>query len=396
MIRRMIDFPTEIDPNLCFKVAETQDELEQAYSLLHDAYVGEKLMKPTPSGMRVTKYHLLPSTSTLIVKEGQTVIGTVSLVRQGAFGMPLEAIFDLKLPFGSRPAEVSALAIKNGVRQQRGRVLFPLLKFLYHYSVEYFGVTHFVIAVNPKWYDFYESILLFHRLATKTVSNYDFVNGAPAVGGYLELRQAYSGEYIPVYGKKSDERNIMKFFMDGDYSMMEFPLRKKSMISDPIWSPKLMEHFFHQKTQTIDQLNDFERSHLRELYDAPDYLSLIPEPNVTRIYERNSKRFETQLRSRFLLQDGSIVKAMIQDISATGLGGYSKFTLPQGPCTVLIDIEDLEPCRVSGEFQWQTLEGRFGFVVKEASSSWERYVHKLQARLILDSKTHHQPKKTGS
>lgn len=152
LIRRIVEFPTTIDPTLRFKVAETQDELDQAYSLLHDAYLSENLMTSHPSGMRITKYHALPSTSTLIVKEGQTVIGTVSLVRQSAFGMPLEAIFNLNLlPPGSRPAEVSSLAIKNGLRHQRGRILFPLLKFLYHYSTEYFGVTHFLIAVNPKW-----------------------------------------------------------------------------------------------------------------------------------------------------------------------------------------------------------------------------------------------------
>jgi hypothetical protein len=342
-------------------------------------------MNPHPSGMRITKYHSLPSTSTLIVKDGQTVIGTVSLVRQSAFGMPLESIFNLNsLPPASRPAEVSSLAIKNGMRQQRGRILFPLLKFLFHYSTEYFGVTHFVIAVNPKWYDFYESVLLFSRLSRKTVETYDFVNGAPAVGGVLDLRTAQR-RYIPLYGKRPEERNLAHFFFDLDCLNMEFPFRKKGVISDPVLSPQLMEHFFRKKTDTFEKLTDFERAYLRQLYNAPEYLSLIPSPNVAPISFRKSKRFDTNLRARFIMDDGKIIQTMIQDVSERGLGGYTALPLPQGKCVVYVDVEDHEPCRLGGELQWQSLEGRFGFAIQEASRSWDDYIRRLDSRLLCDS-----------
>src|SRR5690349_659934 len=95
LIRRMVHFPTEPDNSLRFKIAETKEELEQAFSLLHDAYVKEGLMQPHPSGMRVTKFHALPSTTTLIALEGDVVVGTLSLIRRETFGLPLEKIFDL-------------------------------------------------------------------------------------------------------------------------------------------------------------------------------------------------------------------------------------------------------------------------------------------------------------
>ena len=59
----------ECDPKpgdrLVLKIAETREELEQCFSLLHDAYVGEGFMKPAASGLRATIYHALPTTTTL-------------------------------------------------------------------------------------------------------------------------------------------------------------------------------------------------------------------------------------------------------------------------------------------------------------------------------------------
>jgi hypothetical protein len=50
------------------KIADTQEELEACFTLLHDAYVGSGFMTPELSGMRVTIYHALPTTTTLCAK----------------------------------------------------------------------------------------------------------------------------------------------------------------------------------------------------------------------------------------------------------------------------------------------------------------------------------------
>jgi hypothetical protein len=47
-----------------------------------------------------------------------------------------------------------------------------------------------VIAVNPSHIEMYESLLFFKRLTQNVVENYDFVNGAPAVGATLDLSTA--------------------------------------------------------------------------------------------------------------------------------------------------------------------------------------------------------------
>ena len=93
----MIDCDPAPDPRLELKIAQTPQELQECFRLLHDAYVGSGFMKPDPSGMRVTMYHALPTTTTLAVSPGgATVEGlpvaltatvapadTVALIRYG-------------------------------------------------------------------------------------------------------------------------------------------------------------------------------------------------------------------------------------------------------------------------------------------------------------------------
>lgn len=384
ILRLVVQFPDAISTTLRFKVAETQEELEQAFHLLHNAYVHEKLMSPHPSGLRVTKYHALSSTSTLIAIENNVVVGTLSLIRQSSFGLPMESIFNLDgLPVESRLAEVSSLAIKKEYLHQRGRILFPLLKFLYHYSHEYFGITHFVIAVNPKWIDFYEGILMFKPLSKKVVQNYSFVNGAPAVGAVLDLNLAQK-IYHQIYSQKKTHRNLSAFFQDLDTLNMEFPLRKRSMISDPILTPTLLDYFFNIKTNCMSTMNDFELTHLRLTYDHSDYLRLIPKPQVLLLKKsRKEKRFDTILYGRLQFGTNMSTRVVIHDIGKHGIGGIVKSEfIKEGTCQLLINIEESNPCQIQGYFTRKSEKGNFGFRITSASHEWDQLIQKFENRLI--------------
>ena len=76
--RQLVNIPSELPKNLIFKIAETQQELEGAFALLHDSYVDVGLMTPDLSGMRVTAYHTLPSSTTLIGKIGKEIVANIS------------------------------------------------------------------------------------------------------------------------------------------------------------------------------------------------------------------------------------------------------------------------------------------------------------------------------
>ncbi len=211
----MVECDPQPDSRLVLKIADTKEELEACFRLLHDAYVASGFMKPDPSGMRVTIYHALPTTTTLCAKFDGQVVGTMSLIREGVFGFPLQSIFDLS---GVRAkegniAEISALAVHPRFRKTGGTILFPLMKFMYEYCTEFFDTRHLVIAVNPNRIEMYESLLFFERLEENVVSNYDFANGAPAVGATLDLRLA-TGLFRSVYGRRRDRKNLYKYFVE--------------------------------------------------------------------------------------------------------------------------------------------------------------------------------------
>ena len=60
LYREMVDCDPRPDARLSLKIADTQEELEACFRILHDAYVAAGFTRPDPSGLRVTVYHALP------------------------------------------------------------------------------------------------------------------------------------------------------------------------------------------------------------------------------------------------------------------------------------------------------------------------------------------------
>lgn len=279
LYRSMIHFETESCHTIELKVAQSREELEAAARLLHDNYVRSGFMVPHRSGMRLTKYHCLPTTTTLIACIDGKVAGTVSLIRKSSFGVPIDAICDLK-PFlqkGERVIEVSSLAVAPEFSRQNGRILLPLLNYLFQYSENYFGGDYLVIAVNPTWWDFYEHVLLFERLQERPIKNYSFVNGAPAVMGILDLKQARV-RYREVYNHRPEHRNL--FYALGELKLKgaKYPSRDFGIVNDPVLTPELLYEFFSVHTDIFPSLTESEKETLWRLYTDPRYRLVLPRP----------------------------------------------------------------------------------------------------------------------
>ena len=140
------------------------------------------------------------------------VVGTLSVIRDSKFGFPSNKIFDVSglRQNGTRIAELSAFALREDFRSQGGKLMFPLFRYVYEYCLNYFGVDYWVIAVNPKHVELYQAILFFRRLKSCVVDNYDYVNGAPAVGQYIALKSVYPSLAIH-YGKNSRHTNLFEY-----------------------------------------------------------------------------------------------------------------------------------------------------------------------------------------
>ncbi len=386
--RNMIRLNFAPSDRLTFKLAQTQDELAAAFKLLHDAYVAEKYMSPHPSGMRITKYHALPSTSTLIALWDDQVVGTISLVRDGSFGLPSDAILDLSSyrKTGSRLVEVSGLAVNRQFSHMRGEILFPLLKFMYEYCIHCFGADHLIISVNPSWIDFYEALLGFVRIREEKIDHYDFVNGAPAVGGILDLR-TYPAWTANQYGGSPKYKNMFDYFIDSKFKNYIFPNRTYAKISDPVMSPEHLDHFFNQKTQVLSQLSDFEKLVLFQLYDSPDYRKHLPKlPEIPVIGNlRKAKRFEVECLGRILMQEHQLppIAMTVKNVAENGFGAVVERGLRQQQTyNVQVAIGHFDVFNLRAQAVRSGSGGFYGFKILDAPAGWKEFIDKLNSELI--------------
>ena len=383
------------DPRLVLKIAETKEELESCFRLLHDAYVSSGFMTPDPSGMRITIYHALPTTTTLCAKFDGEVVGTISLIRESLFGFPLQAIFDLNQvrSLKGKIAEVSALAVHPKFRKTGGSILFPLMKFMYDYCTSFFDTRHLVIAVNPNRIEMYESLLFFQRLDENFVTNYDFANGAPAVGAALDLYDA-PDVFKLAYGHKKLRKNLYQYFVKTTLPNIVVPNRRYYTTNDPVMTPELLDYFFNQQTQVFANLEDRKKGLLHDIYNLAPYKSVLPKLRVALPGEychRQHERYSVKCPGTFELTAShghDAFKLMIIELSAYSFQATSPTALPfnaWGEANIQLGQHEESHVKVMVINDRHTQLGRsFTFKLSEPDLAWRKFFNALNAGI-----THH-------
>lgn len=378
------------DPRLVLKIAETQEELEACFQLLHDAYVQAGFMKPDPSGLRVTLYHALPTTTTLCAKYDGRVVGTLSLIRESAMGFPLQAIFDLS---GVREkqgqlAEVSALAVHPDFRKTGGMILFPLMRFMREYCTSYFDTRHLVIAVNPDRIEMYESLFFFERLTARTVENYDFANGAPAVGASVDLKAAPE-IFKRYYAGKSPRKNLHAyFFNEKPLTNIQLPKRRYYTTNDPVLTPELLDYFFNQRTQGFAKLDEHKKAILHGIYaDQPGYLAVLPaladsrDKKEKRFQKRFSVRCPGQLTILYATGQSEQVDMEVIEMSHSGFQALARKPLPLRVWSdAIIRLGQHEVSHVKAMAEHGSTQGDYcfyGFQLGAEDFNWRKFVSAL-------------------
>lgn len=373
---------------LQLKIAETKEELEACFAVLHDAYVDSGFMKPDPSGMRVTIYHALPTTTTLCAKYDDEVVGTISLIRESALGVPLQKIFDLNSVREKEGyiAEVSALAVHRKFRKTGGSILFPLMKFMYEYCTTFFDTRHLVIAVNPSHIEMYESLLFFKRLTANMVESYDFVNGAPAIGATLDLKEALD-VFKKTYSSKPPRRNLYAYFKQVKLPNIHFPNRRFYTTNDPVLTPELLDYFFNVRTKVFENLSERKKALLHTIYDLPQYRSVLPSlsAGIDDIPVRRHQRFSVKCPAKitFHSAEGREEKVVIEviEVSRYGFQARAQNTLPLNiwcDTTIQLGRADISHFRsLALRENNNGLNGFYGFRLGEPDIVWRKFVSAL-------------------
>ncbi len=388
LMRWMVDCDPAPDARLQLGIAATRDDLEACFALLHDAYVGSGFMQPHASGLRVTPYHALPTTTTLYARFDGEIVGTLSIVREGVFGFPLQSVFDLSTLRAQpgRIAEISALAVHPTFRKTGGTVLFPLMKFMYEYCTRFFDTRHLVIAVNPNRVELYESLLFFRRLQAQVVDNYDFAGGAPAIGATLDLSAAPE-VFRGAYGRRSVRKDMHRYFTRTPLPNIKWPARPYFTTNDPVMSPALLDHFFVRRTQVFAQLDERRRRLLREIYPEDSYRDVLPaisghDDDATL---RRHRRHSLKCPARFVLPGAEPRSVPIEviDISLQGFLARTGAVLDEGR-RGLVQVDLGIGCHSQAEAHIvrcnRTEAGLFyGFRIQRPDAAWSRCIAHLES-----------------
>jgi hypothetical protein len=167
------------------QIARTRRQRAAAFELIYNAYLRSGLGLPNPHGMRVTPYHLLPSTTifTAELDEGVgEVFSTVSLIGDSPLGLPLERVYPEEVAArrkaGLSLGEVSCLAD----RRSDFRRFFPVFCALNRWMIQFARAQRMdqvLIAVHPKHARFYTRYMGFEEIGGLT--SYPSVCNRPAV-----------------------------------------------------------------------------------------------------------------------------------------------------------------------------------------------------------------------
>ncbi len=270
ILRSKVKVP-ELPEGVRFLAAQSREDLHEAYRLLHDAYVEKGIAIPHPSGIRTTVYHMEPSTRVLIAKQGKKMVATISVIRDGFWGLPADEIVDLSSfrRKGEDLAELSSLAIDPEFRGNSGQILFCLLKYLLLSTIKNSGIDRMVVCVNPVHASLYEALFGFTRFSRKAVNSYGFANGAPAICSTMKVKQLPEIFYR-LYHKAPEERNFYR------YCFEQFNDREKShmVMGNPLednWGRPYMDResflfFFGRCTDILSGLTSVQMDRINRIY----------------------------------------------------------------------------------------------------------------------------------
>jgi hypothetical protein len=241
------------------------------------------------------------------------------------------------------------------------------------------------IAVNPAWIEFYEAVFDFQRLSAKTVANYSFVKGAPAVGAYIRLDD-YAETLREIYKSSPAENNLYEYIFQHKFDNLQFPERKFSKITDPVLTPEIINYFFNQRTQTFASMSDREIFTLYQLYRDEHFRNILPPlpKSSNPLFIRADIRHEVNFSGQILLPGDLSIKIAVTDISQNGLCLVSDRGLRSDEAyKVKIEVDGIEYCLEKTQIAWSSPNGRScGLKLTDPPTSWINLVSVLKNDLL--------------
>lgn len=171
-----------------YKIACSRNEWEAAFRLVYDAYVQSGLIAANDYEMRVTPFHLIPTTQVFVACRNESVVGTLSLVEDNRWGVPLESVYPQQVQQlrddGFRFGEVTCLADSGTPSRCALTVVMKLMGLMAQFASRN-GIQKLIIGVHPRHAGFYKRLAAFE--AAGPTKAYPAVTNHPVIPMVLDL-----------------------------------------------------------------------------------------------------------------------------------------------------------------------------------------------------------------
>ena len=244
------------DSPIAYRLATTQRDLEQAFELVRNEYTRVGLHARDRHGLRITKYHLLPEAKVFVAvalnqfeggKTAEQVVGTITVIPDGALGLPAEAVagkeIDKLRQARKRAAEFIALAAND--EGTKNRVILKLFRLAYEYS-RAIGIHTIYASLTERHIGFYQRFLGLKPLGE--LAPYEMGNGMPVQVHFLDVSTQH-GQVE--YRSRALERDpTWQHFWHHELR----GVLAKAIVARP-WTPRLMSSFLRKSQELQQQLD---------------------------------------------------------------------------------------------------------------------------------------------
>jgi hypothetical protein len=170
-------------------VASSPRDRQAALRLVYENYVQRGMIAENPYRLRVTAFHLMPTTAIFIARERERVIATVTLIEDSPMGVPTDAVqpevVDELRNRGCRVAEVSCLAFADIDRRHFLPVFTDMTRVMTQFAWAR-GVDQLLIGCVPRHASFYRRFHGFEQLGS--VRPYSTVCNTLGVALHIDLK----------------------------------------------------------------------------------------------------------------------------------------------------------------------------------------------------------------
>lgn len=388
-LRRQFEVTANLPEDLILKQAETEDEIKQALHLVYESYLSLDYIDPNSAEIRLTKYHLLPTTIILIAKRQNEVIGTMSIIMDSPLKLPSDMSWDLSAlrKGGKQIAEISSLTIKKN-SLSRGKLLLPLCKLMHEYCNSLLKLDGIVASTNADVEPFYTDLLMFKRIDKNAVRPNPTVKGAVSTCCYLGLKNLEE-KYEEIYNDKADRFNLFKFFVKTRMKNIQLPTQQQCLqsytVRQTLSHAKILESF----PEICKTFTDQDRKVISNL-DISNRLQFQDKSISKAEIQPRTYRYEIRQKAWcYLSSIDRIVSVTLLNLSESGfrvvLHEDNIEMDREKSIFVFFTVQD-KVFQFHGRWVWSGEGGKIGCSVDIKSQDWLNY-HSFISKDFLNKET---------